>query len=169
MYVLSDQEIDDLCQKIISEAYNQGSLFTKHYELMYKFGLRVSEVCGVDNISVTGTGDVLIYMKKTRKYRLIKKEDFQVNFDIEIFLASNNLTYYSEQNIKREITNLSPYRRLFCGNKNIVTHIFRHNFAKQKFIQLQNIASVNYLLQESNLSICENYINSKIYYLDNSL
>lgn len=164
MNVLSTSDIKALCDNMYHQVSNSDSEFKEHIELLYRYGLRVSEVVQVDNIKKTEAGELLVFMKKTKLFRVIPADYFTQSFNVNNFLSMNELSYISEVNIQRLITRVNPYRQLFVGGKKIVTHVFRHNFAKQKMIELNSVEKVNLLLSEKTVSICQNYIDSVIYY-----
>ena len=164
MYILSDKEINQECLSILDRFSNDNHFYKPHIQLLYNCGLRISEIVQKDNIYRTEYGDLFVWMQKTNRYRIIKKNEFTESFDLENLLQLNQLNYVNEKNISGAIKYFSNYRQLFVGNKEIVTHIFRHNYAKQKYIELESYPLVNEHLQEQNLSVCEKYVNSKIYY-----
>lgn len=166
MKILSDQEINDACAEVLNRALLEDSFYITHLELLFRYGLRISEVVQDDKIYKTSSGELFVWMKKTKRYRVIPQDDFIDNLDTGLLLSKNTMQNINEQNLKRLISYYLAYRQLFIGSKNIVSHLFRHNFAKQKFARLESVRLVNELLQEVSENVCEGYINSEIWYND---
>lgn len=164
MTILDNNQINNECLFIKNRIINENNIYSEHIKLLYYTGIRISEVVQNENLYITTENDLFVFMPKTKRYRIIKYEPFLDEINLNLLLSINQSNYINEQNLKREIQKFSSYRRLYSGNKSIISHLFRHNFAKQQYEILKDYSKVNEKLQEQNLSVCINYIDSTIYY-----
>lgn len=164
MRYLSNLELDQECIKIVNQVSQRYNYLLIHFQLMYKYGLRVSEVCGRDNFQRDAFGDVHVFMKKTEKTRILHKDSFLDSIDFELFHSLNDFRNVNETEVRRCFEKVTTYRRLFCGRKEIVTHLFRHNAIKKMFDLTNDINQVNDFIQEEDPQNTLQYVNSQIYY-----
>lgn len=161
---LTTEELDELCMHIRDRIITDYSHFTTHIQLMYRYGLRVSEVMQTDGFSFDAGSNLVVKLPKQNYIRIIQPDDFTLNLDIYNFQLINSLPSYNITALQRAIKRCSIYRRLYVGNKGINTHLFRHNFAKKQFRLLQSDEAVQAVMAEKSLQSAQRYITSKIYY-----
>ena len=164
MHILSTEEINNVCIEIKRRMDREYPIYSTHIELMFFYGLRVSETLLIDDLMMSDDNRLIVKMPKTGYSRVIDSDSYLRYFDLQELKFCNSLSFMNKRAIERAVKECVPYAALRCGSKGINTHIFRHNFAKQQYEKLQSIQAVNQLLQEKTLSVCENYITKKIYY-----
>jgi len=162
--ILTSSELDILCQNILLNASHFDSRYKIHLTLMYGFGLRISETLLTEGLYKAENGNILVLMPKTGYTRILPTNQFSESIDFNLLYSLNNQSCINKKSLERLIKSHVPYYSLKCGNKGINSHLFRHNYAKKAFNQLQSYTAVNELLQEKTLSICKDYCNSLITY-----
>jgi site-specific recombinase XerD len=153
--------LDQYCFLIVCKAKSRKLYFADFLLLLYNTGIRVSEV----NPNLWTLKSQSIYELQPRKGnnpREISKDDLPPSF-INYLIDNLDIAYripYSS--FIRAILFLQPAIIRTAGNKNIISHIFRHNYAKKLKTSGYSDIMIQTILGEKNLSSALNYIYSDI-------
>ncbi|MCM1065452.1 MAG: tyrosine-type recombinase/integrase [Eubacterium sp.] len=137
-------------------------------EMLFATGMRISELCSLEEQSVNlYDRNILIYGKgsKERKIQIgnddvIKTlEEYKNSFQSEIkscrhFFANQNGSALSDQSIRRMI---NKYTRLAAIELHITPHMFRHTFATSLLEADVDIRYIQEMLGHSSINITEIY------------
>lgn len=163
MKVLSNEEIKNLCTKIVSAVTLRDSIYGAYMETMYITGLRVSEVTEYLRWRKISDDYYCVRLEKSNQERIIEESILPVQFRLALVFEMKSHYYCYNRKLERLFRENSPYRHIKTGNRNINNHLFRHNFIKQlHWVQGLTITEImNITKHNSQLSIF-NYTNSKI-------
>ncbi len=150
------------------------------FETLYSTGLRVSELCSLNNdidlnsdeISIKGKGGKirLVFLsedsKKIIKKYLEKKREKFVNGEIKINSNSLFITKNGQRIYPRYVQRLIKKRATEVGiNKKVTPHMIRHYFATDLLKNGADLRSVQMLLGHANINTTQVYTNLTDNYL----
>lgn len=111
-------------------------------ELMYLYGLRISEVLSIKSTDVSTIGHIKIRSKKGSNFRVITSLYFPSYWSLEFRLSLPLSDYYSRFYFYRLFKKMGYYQKLSGHNNFSVTHYFRHRLVtdlKSQGFSLQDI------------------------------
>lgn len=159
--VLSNAEIDKLCIEIVSNAFSKSLVSRFFFELLYMTGLRYNDV-GLSFLCSHDEEFIYIFPSKRNNLRKIEISsipvaffDFCKGYDTPIYRI-----HY--QTLIRNFTQCNPYTSLSIGSKEVVLHLFRHNYMKKLFDAGKSIAEIAVITGEKHVSSASNYVLSHI-------
>ena len=137
-------------------------------ELLFASGMRISELCTLQNNDVNlQDGTILIYGKgnKDRRIQIGNTsvirilEEYRNEFNAEInkcnhFFANQNSTPMSDQSVRRMI---NKYSEMALIDMHITPHMFRHTFATSLLDADVDIRYIQDMLGHSSINITEIY------------
>lgn len=137
-------------------------------EMLFATGMRISELCSLEEHSVNlYDRNILIYGKgsKERKIQIGNDDviniltEYKENFQAEIrncnhFFANQNGSALSDQSIRRMI---NKYTKLAAIELHITPHMFRHTFATSLLEADVDIRYIQEMLGHSSINITEIY------------
>lgn len=135
-----------------------------HYclKLMYVFGLRVNEAVEFDKI-IHAKSDkyLMLFTKKNNRYRKIRNYSW-VNIAIKYMSnARKEKTNASKYDIREYLLRFTELGGMHIGKKRVITHIFRHLYAKRKYQKSKELSKIAKLMGISK-NVASNYISSII-------
>lgn len=163
--VLTPAQVADVCNIVLTKSTADNSLYNYHYWALNAYGLRVSEVMQTERPYLDEYNRLHFHQPKVNRERIIYDVDEWELSIVQRIYDLNNLTYINVRGMQREFARYNPYRLLYCGDKQISTHIFRHNYAKQRMELYEDFDRVHLELGELTPEVTEHYINSEIYFL----
>ncbi len=159
---LFNQDINQIATQIYNNAFLYNSRFKFHIFFMYHYGVRIGEVFDnhilFDNIN----NQLIIQPQKRNNKRIITQIARYTAEHLERLYIMNELQQINYKSLQREISKLAPYRCMKNGNKNISTHIFRHNYIKQLEQQGYTQAQITTHMGYKSNEVAEIYTNSKL-------
>lgn len=159
---MSNQEINEYCLEILVRLGVQGfSYYGPNFETLYNFGFRGSELDLIPDWVVNQNDIVLCPTLKRGGIRRIQLDNMPTNLQNYLTEQPNSLLLPKYQTLEKTYQKISP-NILKCGNKNIGTHIFRHNKMKQMYASGRSIAFITDYFKLSSEEVVNNYINSII-------
>ena len=165
MRFLNNFEIDNCCISIRDNVIKNHPQYTAHIKFLYLYGCRINELFN-NRISFDGlTGNVHIIAQKNNNVRVNPMINSEVPELVEkIQLTQDNL-WLNKRNLQRCILAANPYRSIFCGQKNIGAHLFRHNWIKKEVAAGKQISTINQMLGYTQQTVADTYLASKIHIL----
>ncbi len=162
---LTTNEIDDLCRQVVQKAEKVDIYSFIIFDTLYRTGLRISELLEINRIQLLSSEKILITTQKKSNNRIIDKKQFNEIF-IESFIS--NQLHFLLRNYKYYSLNFNLYNplnhNLRTRNKQISTHLFRHNYIKKRFQSGLSVSEISNEIGEKENKNTLKYINSIIYY-----
>lgn len=161
--LVSDTELNQKLQAVKSHAIDKGLEFGSAFILLYYYGLRISEVVYFSDIILKlNEQEVTIITPKTNRVRtlLIAPETQQaitVTSQMNVFTRTISIEI-----IQHFITRTIQGTWHYVGDKNINTHLFRHNYAKMMYQVEQSTRTVADAMAISQ-NVATRYIFSQIH------
>lgn len=163
--ILSDQEIDACCLRIIDYISLNYPHYLDHVKFMYDYGCRVNELF-TNRIILDGINSkIIIKPQKGNNDRILNYVNANTPSITGNILLKSDVFWYNKRNLQRVINKANPYRAIYAGNKNISAHIFRHNYIRKKIGEGLQIESINNLLGYTTQSVVDSYLSQEIYIL----
>lgn len=161
---LTNTELDEACAKIVQKIKAHRPEYGNRIEFMYLYGCRIGEL--FDNrISFNATtGNVEIIAQKGNNVRINPMVNIKVPQIVEEINLTDDNFWVNKRNLQRVIEQHNPYSSLWCGEKNIGAHMFRHNWIKKMVAAGYQIETINQMLGYTTQTIADTYLISKIYY-----
>jgi site-specific recombinase XerD len=130
MTILNNSEINDICIGVMDNLYYQFPTMWEAYRVMYKTGCRVSELIDKSKWSISVSGIVTLIPNKRNSPRTFNSGIFSQYFinlltSSEMGFFGRNTRYFNYYFVENIGT-----KKLYCKNKHIACHLFRHNYAK---------------------------------------
>lgn len=164
MIVLDNKGLKGCLQKIIQNANNRGVndlyLFLKTLEAT---GLRGQEVKNYMNWLLVSKTVLKIPSHKRGDVKYIQTDTLEKELINAIEMRNNKLFKGSVKTYRREFKRFNGATSLYCGQKEITLHAFRHSFIKQKYQGGMSTAQIQGVLGIKSPAIVTGYINSNIY------
>lgn len=160
--MMSNSEINSYCLEILERLGVQGfSYYKTNFETLYNFGFRASELDLIPDWVVNQNDIVLCQTLKRGGIRRIQLDNMPTELQNYLTGQPNNLSLPRYQTIEKIYSSVSP-NTLKCGNKNIGSHIFRHNRMKQMHEAGRSVEFIANYFKLSSQDVVTNYINSTI-------
>jgi integrase len=164
MFILTNSQINDYCLQLITLA--EGFDFYIHdlFLNLYYTGCRYQELYQINRWSTDIAGNYTLDPLKGNNQRTFNGIPLTEYFTNHI--NNQTLPYQAARytTTRRYLSRLSSLPFLKVGNKEISTHIFRHNRAKQMHEDEISDADIQLWFGENTLSAMRNYIYSEVYY-----
>lgn len=135
-------------------------------ELLFATGIRVSELCGINNKDISLQEGYLLVRGKGNKERVIDIENSDVikslerykraecDVDSQFFFLNRHHRQLSDQSVRQII---NKYAGLICTEQHITPHMFRHSFATYLLEAGVDIRYIQQLLGHSSISTTQIY------------
>jgi len=163
MQLLSNKQIDNACKQVLKSAEKNDIFLHSLFESLYKTGLRVGEIIDFSKWSIISEELLQVQTLKGSNPRIFKNSGLnQIYVDL-IRYDTTHLAQFNYKNLSRAFKKFVPYSQLLIGNKQVSTHLFRHNKAKQLKEKGLSDVEIQIYLGEKDLKNALVYINSKIY------
>lgn len=161
MRILSDSELEE----ILLTGLNRARLISlRTYNTMflqYHTGVRLSEVM-VDRWEILPNGTYYLNTRKYNQPRTFTPDQIPLIWREAIALNDDSLFCNVHSTYERRFREIFSTDCYTVGEKRLVSHIWRHNWAKKERIKLGSNEAVRQSLGEKRLSSALNYIASDI-------
>ena len=164
MNIVSNEELDEICKKIVFRAKAEYPMYYPHIYLLYKTGCRIGEVFDFRTHYNAEKKTVNIVAQKKNYVREIVIDDA---FNLELLnrlMNRQDLFYLNIRNLQRTLKKLMPISNIFCGKKNIGAHIFRHNYIRKLLADGKTIEEINEHMGYTSQTVEDTYLSAVIYY-----
>jgi len=163
MQLLTNKEIDKICKKVLQTSERNDIFLHSLFDTLYKTGLRVGEIIDFSRWAVIDKKYIQVQTLKGSNPRTFKSSELnQIYVDL-IRYNTIYLAQFNYKNLSRAFNRFAPYSHLLIGNKQVSTHLFRYNKAKQLKAKGYSDIEIQIYLGEKDLKNALVYINSKIY------
>ena len=163
MKILSLKEIDAVCKQVVRSAEKYDIFLYAFFDTLYKTGLRSGEVIDFSRWSMITKELLQVQTLKGSNPRIFKNEELNPIFVDLICYDSTHIAQYNYKSLQRAFNRFAPYSQLLIGNKQVSTHLFRHNKAKHLKASGSSEEEIQKYLGEKDLKNAQIYISSKIY------
>ena len=163
MQILTPKEIHQICKQVVNTSELNDIFLHSLFDTLYKTGLRVSEVTDWSRWTIISKKYLQVQTLKGSNPRTFKNNKLNPIFVDLIRYNTTYLANFNYKNLSRAFNRFAPYSHLLIGNKQVSTHLFRHNKAKQLKSKGYSDIEIQTYLGEKDLKNALVYINSKIY------
>lgn len=162
MHILTNSEIYDICQEIVTNSNLYSPYMYSIYTTMFNTGIRCEEATNKDLWIEEHTTYYELQTCKRGQIRNIELTSIHPVFLAWLRSADPRKFLYSASRIRSALPIFAPYPHIWCKRKEISTHIFRHNFIKQKNQDGMEPETIATLMGLNTLDVVNNYINSEL-------
>lgn len=157
-HILTNAELDELCNYYLWQADLQNIHMAAAIEMLYKTGVRVGELNTFGRLSLTGTGSVAIITEKSNYIRVVDSSYIPALYYNR--LVEMNFCEYliSPLAILRFLRNYNPYAKVMNGNKECISHLFRHNRVRTLFTLGWNKVAIGNFMGQMASTTVDNYL-----------
>jgi len=164
MEIVTIQQLDNICLAAVSMIYKYNNNLKDFARLQFEYGLRVNEMFELSNFTHKPNGTIQLYMNKTDETRILNNIEFNKSINWYTYNDLVNSRYVTLNKYTRAFNKSISYKGLKVGDKNISTHLFRHNRTKQLYLQYGNIQDVAVIFGTVDLPNVQGYVDSIVYY-----
>lgn len=163
MRLINSVELNDILSNNLEQLkYNY---FDRAYsfELMFKTGCRVNETLELNRWNIINDNEISLQPQKGNLLRVFNKSIFENNF---INAIENNLPISTNLTTDKLRYNLQQHfldYGFIIGKKRSISHIFRHNYAKQLKLNGSTDLEIKSIMGEKKLSSAMAYIYSDVF------
>lgn len=164
MIIVSTEELELICKKIVVTAKSDYPMYYPHIYLLYKTGCRIGEVFDFRMHYNEERNTINIIAQKKNYVREIPVDE---TFNLELLnrlINRQDLFYLNIRNLQRSLKKLMPISNIFCGKKNIGAHIFRHNYIRKLLADGKTIEEINEHMGYTRQTVEDTYLSAVIYY-----
>lgn len=134
-------------------------------ELLYTTGIRVSELCNIENKDLNLNDGLLLIHGKGNKERVIDIENHEVIRALEKYnnAETGNSQFFFQNRQHRKLSDqsvrliINKYADLVCAEQHITPHMFRHSFATYLLDAGVDIRYIQQLLGHSSITTTQIY------------
>ena len=163
MQILTPKEINKICKQVVNTSELNDIFLHSLFDSLYKIGLRVGEIIDFSRWTIIDKKYLQVKTLKGSNPRTFKNNKLNPIFVDLIRYNTTYLANFNYKNLSRAFNRFAPYSQLLIGNKQVSTHLFRHNKAKQLKSKGYSDIEIQTYLGEKDLKNALVYINSKIY------
>ena len=163
MYVFNPAEINGFCSIFLQSVSQFDLTLYELYYNLYLTGLRYTELYNIDRWKYQNNDTVICTTAKGSFPRTFTADELSFPFYSSILRNENMFFTARYSTAIRYFSRFFPEPRIRCQNKEISTHIFRHNKAKQMKVQGKTDQEIQIYLGEISLENAQGYINSELY------
>jgi len=163
MQILTEQEINQECLNIVGRARAFDNVIFTISEMLYKTGLIFSEVMEFDRWEFNTDGTLTVKTAKFSNPRIFEVSELGENFVIALVNEEQFFRGTSPTTVRYYIKRFLNYSNLKVKNKNVSTHLFRHNKAKSLKQEGKSDVQIQAYLGEKEITSAMTYIYSTVY------
>jgi integrase len=163
MKILSLDEINKVCNDIVIRTFNYNEYLHSCFQVLFSTGCRCGEVANLRLWSFDGPNMVKWQTIKRGGVRRIPAIELPPLFLSFIQNPPASGFIASKRNLRSAFDIFSPYQEIFTLDKQISTHLFRHNRMKQLFYSGWSVNDLRVYFAVGADEVPEYYINSVIY------
>lgn len=160
---LTNEEIKELCSFIAESANEYNMHMGAAFQMLLNTGCRVGELDTFSRLMLTGTGSVGLVTQKSNYIRVIDSSYIPSLFYYNLANGIQQEYFVSPAMIKAFMRNRLPYVRLTNGDKDILTHLYRHNRVRTLYGAGWSIGAIGQFMGQMSNSTVYNYLNDPIY------
>jgi site-specific recombinase XerD len=163
MQILSLDEINNVCNTIVTRTLNYNEFLHACFQVLFTTGCRCGEVANFRLWSFDGPNMIKWQTIKRGGIRRIAASELPDLFISFIANPPDSGFIASKRNLRSAFDIFSPYQQIFTLDKQISTHLFRHNRIKQLFHAGWSVNDIRIFFAVGADEVPEYYINSVIY------
>jgi site-specific recombinase XerD len=154
--------LDKMLREFISIIRTRDVFLYPIFLLLYNHGFRVKEVLELDRWSDIVEGYYTVQTEKGSAERKIALNDIPSSFSRVLIYRKHGEEYCSYDTVKRRFN--AYFKATFCTSdkRKLATHLFRHNFVKQKYAQGMPVEHIAAIIGEKEAKNVMLYVNSEI-------
>lgn len=155
--------LDTMLVDFLEKLKNTHRLEYIYLKNMYLTGLRVSECCEMDSIVVLDDNKLQFPEKKRSNARVLDVSELEPLY-FELFQSEEKAyKYMYPKRLSQLMRKLFTCDNIKIGEKNVSTHLFRHNYIKKLLlIDGNTVEVVRDIVQHKSVTSTIAYANSKI-------
>ena len=160
--IINNNELDSSLLQILADLKQRGfAHYNELFSILYETGIRANELQYIADWTLINETDVLVYTSKNSNDRIVNINLFSQVVQDSIILS--NVLFYLPcyEAIVQTFHKVAKFR-YSVKNKNITTHLFRHNYIKKLDAESHSLAYIKTQTGIKSDSVVSNYINSQI-------
>ena len=160
---ISDETLNIMLSKFIEKMEKFDFVMYPTFKILYDHGFRIKEVLEAKRWKLNDNGIFRVETEKGSLPRFINYSEIEGRYRNELDYANytDKLLNYSQ--VKRRFESYFNAQFFTENNRKLITHLFRHNFVKQKYNQGLSIEEISKIIGEINKENTRGYVESKIY------
>lgn len=162
MTTLTDTEIDNECLSILNYISTYEPFLYAMFLVMYNLGTRESESVELSRWSPGGFHLFNLQTMKRGGIRVISYDDLSSTFIESVLNPPARGFLYSSRNLRLVFDKFSSYSAIYCKDKQISCHLFRHNKMKKLFNEGNSYNKIKNYFAVSDDFVAQYYVESII-------
>lgn len=162
--IITDVDLNNVLQDVVYNSYYYYPVVKDVLELLLISGCRINDVLEFNRWSVVDGTKIKLKPEKNNNDRLFEESQLT---SLWFNSVQNNVDLFFDINYSKVVYELKKKfdKYYFMSyNKRLLSHIFRHNYAKQLKLNGSTDLEIKNLMGEKKLSSAQNYIYSQIFW-----
>jgi hypothetical protein len=151
------------CNLVYNDTATKNDYFSPFFELIKVSGCRFIEAVELTRWSKIGISKYLLNCAKGNNTRVVSLEGVSNRLN---YIIENKQDYYNRLNFnsaKNYFRSLTHFEDMFCKNKSILFHVFRHLRFKELDNEGKSLEDICKIMGEKYEKTSNGYVTSKIY------
>lgn len=161
--LVNDETLDLMLKKFIEKMEKFDFVMFPTFKILYSHGFRIREVLEAKRWKLNENGIFRIETEKGSLPRFINFNEIEKRYRNELDYANYNDRLLNYSQVKRRFESYFSAQFFTENNRKLITHLFRHNFVKQKYNQGLSVEEISKIIGEINSENTRGYVTSKIY------
>lgn len=163
MTILSIEQINDECARIVNRTQHYNPFLHACFQVLFNTGARCGEVCDLSLWQITFDGKVEWQTIKRGGVRSVSASLIPALFQHYILFKPESRFIASKRNLRSAFDIFSSFQAVYTLDKQISTHLFRHNRIKQLYADGWSLDDIRTYFAVGANEVPEYYVNSTIY------
>lgn len=160
---LTRAEINNVCKRAVEYSYSYSPEIFTCFETMYTIGCREGEVCDLSRWQLNPNNTAILITLKRGGTRTFVTSDLPQSLIAAIQNYGNHPFVKSSRRLRSYFNQVSIVGKIWCKEKEISCHLFRHNRVKQLHIEGKSFQWIADYLTVSSEEVAKYYNDSIIY------
>jgi len=162
MTTLTDSEITNVCDTVYRAAKEYEPFIGSMFETMWLYGCRETETVELSRWTDAGSSSTNLQTMKRGGIRNFLNADLPSIFYSAIVAPPERGFLYSSRNLRDVFNKFSPYPQIYCKEKEISCHLFRHNAMKTLYNAGVSYSDIALYFAVSDAFVAQYYVDSII-------
>lgn len=164
MAIITTEQLDSYCRQAVDNAHSYSFFYGVCYLTQFNIGCRWIELYDLSRWSFSETYGWQLQPAKGNNLRTSIKNDLSEDWTNILLGDMTKMDYCRYSSFTRSFRFLFPVWPVYCGEKDVTSHIFRYNKFKQLYeVEEQSIDFIKSYMGEVETLNVNTYINAVLH------
>lgn len=158
MEVITNAELDILCQDVVTNAVTYDIPLHPILQLLYNTGLRIEEAIQAERWSPVDADGYDVVLAKSSGVRYIHRYLVPVKCQEIYDNQPDNFYQFRIRQVRYYMKYYTPATNISKGEKETVCHLFRYNYCRKLYDEGYSVADISAIIKHSSPALTSHYI-----------